>query len=140
MRRIYLGLGLLFLAVMFLPAQTQRSAGFGGRLPWCARAFPPQEIKGEMVYPVANGVTAPVLLKQTRVIVPPAKAKLRGVAIVCGIVSVNGRIHTAFMDRAIGDGLDEIAMDTVRHWTFRPSMKDGKPVAAPVSLEIKFGD
>jgi hypothetical protein len=121
-------------------AQTHRPGGFEGRIPWCATVFPPQQIRGEMVYPVADGVSAPVLVKRTKLIVPPDKASLKGIATVCGIVSRNGRIHTAFMDRTIGHGLDEIAIATVKQWKFRPSMKDREPVAAPVSLEIKFGD
>jgi periplasmic protein TonB len=102
--------------------------------------FPPQQTGGEMVYPVGNGVSAPVLLKETKVKVPPDKVNLKGTAIVCGIVSRDGRIHTTFMDRAIGNGLDEIAIATVKQWKFRPATLDGKPVAATVSLEIKFGD
>ncbi len=92
-----------------------------------------------MVYPVANGVSAPVLVKRTKLVVPPDKATLKGTAVVCGIVGRNGRIRTAFMDRTIGNGLDEIARETVKQWRFRPALKDGEAVAAPISLEIKFG-
>ena len=72
--------------------------------------------------------------------VPADKANLKGTAVVCGIVAPDGRIRTTFMDRSIGNGLDEIAIATVKQWKFRPAMKDGEPVAAPVSLELKFGE
>jgi TonB family protein len=121
-------------------AQTHRPGGFEGRIPWCATVFPPQQIRGEMVYPVANGVSAPVLVKRTKLVVPADKASLKGTAVVCAIVAPDGRIHTTFMDRTIGNGLDEIAIATVKQWKFRPAMKDGEPVAAPVSFELKFGE
>jgi Gram-negative bacterial TonB protein C-terminal len=139
MQRTCLAL-LAFLMVTHAAAQTHRSAGFEGRMPWCSMVFPPQQIGGEMVYPVGNGVSAPVLVKQTKPVVPADKANLKGVALVCGIVARDGRIRTAFMDRTIGNGLDEIALDTVKQWKFRPAAKEGEPVAAPLSLQIKFGD
>jgi TonB family protein len=139
-RATYLALLMLSMLTHLLAAQTHPSAGFSGRIPWCARVFPPQQIAGEMVYPVANGVSEPVLVKRTKLVVPADKANLKGVAVVCGIVSRDGRIRTTFMDRSIGNGLDEIAIATVKQWKFRPAMKDGEPVAAAVSLELKFGE
>jgi outer membrane biosynthesis protein TonB len=44
------------------------------------------------------------------------------------------------MDRTIGNGLDEIAIATVKQWKFRPALKEGEAVAAPIGLEMKFGD
>ena len=139
MRRTYPAL-LAILMATYLSSQTRRPGGIEGRIPWCATVFPPQQIGGEMVYPVANGVTAPVLVKRTKLVVPPDKANLRGTAIVCGIVDRDGRIRTTFMDRTIGNGLDEIAIATVKQWKFRPALKDGEAVAAPISLEMKFGN
>lgn len=123
-----------------LSAQTHRPGGVQGRNPLCANLVGPKKIGGEMVYPVGNEVSAPTLVKGTRPIVPPDKASLKGIVIVCGIVARDGRIHDAGIDRSQGNGLDEIAIATVKQWKFRPATKDGEPVAAPVSLEIKFGN
>ena len=139
-RAAYLALLMLSMLTHLLAAQTHPAAGFSGRIPWCARGFPPQQIGGEMVYPVANGVSAPVLVKKMKLVVPAEKANFKGTAVVCGIVAPDGRIRTTFMDRSIGNGLDEIAIATVKQWKFRPAMKDAEPVAAPVSLELKFGE
>jgi TonB family protein len=128
------------LTATHLSAQTHRSAGFEGRNPLCSTLFVPKQIGEEFVYPVGEGVSAPVLLKGTKPSVPAEKTRIKGVAVVCGIVARDGRIRITSMDRTIGNGLDEIAMDTVKQWKFRPAMKDGKPVAAPIDLEIKFGD
>src|ERR1700722_4336437 len=72
MRRTYLAL-LLLSMLTHLAAQTHPSAGFSGRIPWCARVFSPQQIGGEMVYPVANGVSAPVLVKRTKLVCLPIR-------------------------------------------------------------------
>jgi hypothetical protein len=138
MRRNYPVL-LVLLTTTALAAQTTQWPGASGRIPWCSMVFPPQQIKGEMVYPVANEVSAPVVLLKTEPVVPDDKANLKARAVVCGIVSVDGRVHTTFMDRSVGGGLDEIAIQTVKQWKFRPAMRYGKPVAAPLDLTISFG-
>jgi len=139
MQRTYLVLSIL-LTVVQLSAQTHRAAGVEGRNPLCANLVGPKKIGGEMVYPVGNGVSAPSLVKGTKPIVPPDKASLKGTAIVCGIVARDGWIHNAGIDRALGNGLDQIALETVKQWEFRPAVRDGDPVAAPISLQVKFGN
>jgi hypothetical protein len=134
---------LILLTLMVLPCFLEGQAtpgGVPGREPLCAKLVAPKQIGDEMVYPIGNGVSAPILVKRTRPVVPHEKASLRGMAVVCGIVAYDGRIHTANTYRMIGNGLDEIALDTVKQWEFRPAMKEGKPVAAQVDLQIKFGD
>ena len=42
------------------------------------------------------------------------------------------------MTRRLGMGLDEKAIEAVRKWKFEPAMKDGKPVAVQISVEVNF--
>jgi TonB family protein len=35
-------------------------------------------------------------------------------------------------------GLDQKAVEAVRKWKFEPAMKDGKPVAVQISVEVNF--
>jgi protein TonB len=35
-------------------------------------------------------------------------------------------------------GLDEKAMEAIRRYRFKPAMKDGKPVAAAITVEVDF--
>jgi TonB family protein len=39
---------------------------------------------------------------------------------------------------SLGKGLDEKAIEAVRTWKFEPAMKDGKPVAAEIAIEVAF--
>jgi protein TonB len=38
----------------------------------------------------------------------------------------------------LGMGLDEKAIDAVERWRFAPGMKDGRPVAVQVNVEVTF--
>jgi len=38
----------------------------------------------------------------------------------------------------IGMGLDEKAVEAVRTWKFQPALKDGKPVAVEIAVEVDF--
>jgi len=40
--------------------------------------------------------------------------------------------------RTLGLGLDEKAIEAVKVWRFEPAMKDGKPVAVQVNVEVTF--
>ena len=42
------------------------------------------------------------------------------------------------VQRALGLGLDEKAIEAVKTWRFEPAMKDGKPVSALIRLEVHF--
>jgi TonB family protein len=40
--------------------------------------------------------------------------------------------------RSLGFGLDEKAIEAVRQWRFKPATKNGVPVAAPATIEVRF--
>jgi TonB family protein len=40
--------------------------------------------------------------------------------------------------RPLGMGLDQKALDAVKQWKFEPAMKDGKPVAVQINVEVNF--
>jgi len=40
--------------------------------------------------------------------------------------------------RTLGLGLDEKAIEAVKNWKFEPAMKDGKPVAVQINVEVDF--
>jgi TonB family protein len=65
-------------------------------------------------------------------------AKLEGGVLVSVTVDGAGQPRDIHVDRPLGLGLDESAIENVRHWQFRPGTKDGIPVAVQVNEEVFF--
>ena len=57
----------------------------------------------------------------------------------CGsIIGTDGKPHDITVQRSLGMGLDEKAMEAVKQWRFEPGTKDGQPVPVEVSMEVSF--
>jgi protein TonB len=65
-------------------------------------------------------------------------AKYQGTVLLWVVVGPDGRPHDIRVQRSLGMGLDEKAIEAVRQWKFEPSMKDGHPVAVQVNVEVSF--
>jgi TonB family protein len=94
----------------------------------------------ETVYRPGNGVSPP---EETYSVEPEftdqaRKARLGGSVLVGLIVGADGSPRNVHIERPLGMGLDEKAMDAVRQFRFKPGMKDGQPVACEISIEIAF--
>ncbi len=95
---------------------------------------------GGGAYRVGGGVTAP------RVIYAPdpefseeaRKAKFQGTVVLWVVVGPDGRTHDIRVFRSLGLGLDEKAIEAIRHWKFEPGRKDGVAVAVQVNVEVNF--
>ncbi len=95
---------------------------------------------GGGVYRVGGGVSAP------RVIYAPdpefseeaRKAKYQGTVVLWIVVGPDGRIHDVRLQRSLGMGLDEKAIEAIQRWKFEPARRDGKPVAVQVNVEVNF--
>jgi TonB family protein len=66
------------------------------------------------------------------------KAKYQGTCVLWLIVGPDGKPRDIKVARALGMGLDEKAIEAVRNWKFEPAMKDGKPVAVQINVEVNF--
>jgi TonB family protein len=66
------------------------------------------------------------------------KAKYQGTVVLWLIVDANGHPRDIRVARSLGMGLDQKAMEAVRTWKFEPAMKDGKPVAVQMNVEVSF--
>jgi len=95
---------------------------------------------GGVFRPGVGGVTAP------RAIYKPdpeyseeaRKAKYQGTVVLDLIVDASGRPRGLKVERGLGMGLDEKALEAVRTWKFEPAEKNGKPVAVAISVEVEF--
>ncbi len=54
------------------------------------------------------------------------------------VVGADGRPHEMRVQRSLGMGLDEKALEAVRGWRFAPGMKDRVPVDVQVNVEVTF--
>ena len=66
------------------------------------------------------------------------KAKYQGTCVLWLIVGPDGKPRDIKVARKLGMGLDEKAIQAVRSWKFEPAMKDGKPVAVQINVEVNF--
>ena len=54
------------------------------------------------------------------------------------VVGPDGKPHNIRVVRTLGLGLDEKAIEAVKNWRFEPAMKDGKPVAVQIDVDVNF--
>lgn len=95
---------------------------------------------GGGVFKVGGGVSAP------RVIDAPdpdyseeaRKAKYQGTCILWLIVGPDGVPRDLKIARTLGMGLDQKAIEAVRHWRFEPAKMNGRPVAVQINVEVNF--
>jgi TonB family protein len=49
-----------------------------------------------------------------------------------------GRVQNIHVVGPVGMGLEEAAVATVKTWRFKPSERDGEPVAVEMNIEVAF--
>lgn len=91
-------------------------------------------------YKIGGDVTTPVLLSK----VEPEysqdarAAKYQGTVLLYVEIGPDGLAHNLRVTRGLGLGLNEKAVQAVRLWKFKPSTKDGQPVAVQANIEVNF--
>jgi len=95
---------------------------------------------GGGVFRVGGGVSAPRILSdpEPEYSEEARKAKYQGVCVLWLVVGPDGRPRDIKVARSLGLGLDEKAIEAVKNWKFEPAMKDGKPVAVQINVEVNF--
>lgn len=95
---------------------------------------------GGGIYRVGGGVSAP------RAIYDPEpeyseearKARYQGQVVLRCVIGPDGRAHDIIVQRSLGMGLDEKAIESVKQWKFEPARKDGQAVAVYVDIMVNF--
>jgi len=96
---------------------------------------------GNSIYtPGRGGVSNPV-----PIVTPEAefsdearREKYQGVCMITIIVDAHGYPQNPRVTRSLGMGLDEKALEAVQKYRFKPALKDGRPVASIISVEVNF--
>jgi TonB family protein len=95
---------------------------------------------GGGVYRAGGDVSSPILISK----VEPEyseearRAKYSGAVLLSVIIDEQGVPQDIRVVRPLGLGLDEKAIEAVRHWRFRPGVHNGKPVRVRASIEVTF--
>ena len=66
------------------------------------------------------------------------RARVEGVVLVQCVVGEDGKVRDARILTSLRPDLDASALDAVRQWQFQPAIKDGKPVAIKINVNVKF--
>lgn len=95
---------------------------------------------GGGAYRVGGGVSAPrpIYSPDPEYSEEARKAKYQGIVVLWVVVGPDGRPHDIRVQRALGMGLDEKAIEAVRKWKFEPAMKGTTPVAVQINVEVNF--
>ncbi len=95
---------------------------------------------GGGAYRVGGGVSAPRALyaPDPEYSEEARKAKWQGTVVLWVIVGPDGHPRDIRIQRSLGMGLDEKAIEAVRQWKFDPARKDGQPVAVQINVEVNF--
>jgi TonB family protein len=95
---------------------------------------------GGGVYRIGGGVSPPVPIfkPEPEYSEEARKAKFQGAVLLAIVILPDGSTSNIRVIRPLGLGLDEKAIEAVQKWRFRPSLKDGKPVAVSANVEVNF--
>ena len=98
------------------------------------------EVIPPRVFLIGNGISPPKVIyapgpeysKEAR------SAGYEGIVVLGMVVETDGRLYGIKVLRSLKYGLDEKAIEAVKKWRFQPALKDGKPVAMYISVEVNF--
>jgi TonB family protein len=65
-------------------------------------------------------------------------AKYQGTVVLKIVIDKAGKISRIRLERPLGMGLDESAMEEVKRWRFNPATRNGQPVAVEMNIEVSF--
>jgi protein TonB len=85
-------------------------------------------------------LTAPVLLSKTEpeYSEEARRAKIQGTVVLRIEIDQRGQVQNIRVTKGLGLGLDERAVDTVRHWKFRAATRNGRPAVSTALVEVSF--
>jgi protein TonB len=99
-------------------------------------------VQDSTIYVAGNGVSLPQVVKQVKAdYTEEAKQnRIEGKVGLDVVVLADGTIGDVKVAQSLDTvyGLDANAVKAMKQWQFKPGMKDGKPVAVRVAVEIAY--
>jgi protein TonB len=94
------------------------------------------------VHQPGNGVTLPKVIHEVKAdYTNEARAqRIEGTVLLGAVVLEDGSVGDVEIVRSVDAvyGLDANAAKAMKQWTFKPGMKDGRPVAVAIHVEMTF--
>jgi len=66
------------------------------------------------------------------------RMKISGTVVLSLIVGIDGLPRDVKVEKGLGYGLDEKALEAARKWKFQPAVKDGQPFEKQIRLSMSF--
>jgi len=121
--------GLLFCPALLVSAQAPVSKNTDAPN---TNPIAPLKVGGDVTAPRAIYAPDPEYSEKARA------AGYQGSCVLRLIVGADGKPRDISLERRLGMGLDEKAIEAVRDWVFEPARKDSKPVAVQIGIEVSF--
>ena len=64
--------------------------------------------------------------------------KIQGTVVLWLVVGADGKPSSIKVNRGVGHGLDEEAIEAVKQWKFEPATLNGQPVPVMINVEVNF--
>jgi TonB family protein len=92
------------------------------------------------VYRVGGGVSVPKLITSTQpeYTAEARAARIEGTVELLFVIGQDGAPHSVQVQKALGFGLDEKAIECVARWRFNPGVYQDKPVPVAATLVVIF--
>ena len=80
------------------------------------------------------------ILSRVQIIVDEAHPQITQIMEDAALITTlaRGQVQNVSVTHGLGLGLDERAIDAVRHWKFRPASRNGKPAVSSALVEVSF--
>jgi TonB family protein len=66
------------------------------------------------------------------------RAGFQGTVVLSLLLDKKGQVSRIRIEKPLGKGLDQQAVESVKTWRFNPATKDGEPVAVEMKVEVSF--
>ncbi|HEU0138978.1 MAG TPA: TonB family protein [Bryobacteraceae bacterium] len=95
---------------------------------------------GDNVYRIGGDVAPPKLLfkLEPEYSEEARAAKYQGTAVISVEIGLDGKPGNLKIQRSLGLGLDEKAIEAVNQWKFEPGTRNGQPVTVAATIEVNF--